>query len=193
MRLEELSKLPEARSIQKWYEPWLSFMEKNVEFWLKNSEKHTKLHCARVLLYALLIGRQKNLAGDEMEVLAQAAVFHDSRRQDDWLDVGHGGRAAAFYAEYCRQHSGVRYDERTQNIIAYHDQNDTEGIAVLEELESRLPDGVLLYRIFKDADGLDRFRLGADTLDVTMLRTQEAKGFVDFARELVEMTENDLI
>ena len=34
------------------YEKWNSFLENEVDFWLKDSEKHTKEHCSRVLLRA---------------------------------------------------------------------------------------------------------------------------------------------
>lgn len=44
-----------------------------------------------------------------------AAVFHDSRRQDDWLDVGHGQRAADYYRSYCEK-TELTYDARTYYI-----------------------------------------------------------------------------
>lgn len=45
---------------------------------------------------------------------------------------------------------------------------------------------ILLYQIFKDADALDRFRLGPDGLDVNMLRTEEAHKLIDFAKYLLQ-------
>lgn len=38
---------------------------------------------------------------------------------------------------------------------------------------------------FKDADALDRFRLGPDGLGIKFLRTEEARHLVDFAKELL--------
>ena len=49
----------------------------------------------------------------------------------------------------------------------------------------RFEHGVLLYRIFKDADALDRYRLGETALDESMLRTTAAHSLTDFARCLV--------
>jgi len=46
----------------------------------------------------------------------------------------------------------------------------------------------LLYRIFKDADALDRWRLGRYALNPDYLRTREAEALVGFARKLVELT-----
>ena len=46
----------------------------------------------------------------------------------------------------------------------------------------RRGNGLAAYRIFKDADALDRVRLG--DLNPAMLRTQSARGMVDFAEGL---------
>ena len=166
------------------YGKWRAFLQKQVTFSLKDSEKHTKDHCARVLLYALLIAEKMRLPRSEREVLCAAAVFHDSRRQDDWLDVGHGRRAADYYRDFCRT-GGLAYDERVYQIMAWHDRPSAEGEAAMGEMEN----GVLLYRIFKDADGLDRYRLGPNALDVDRLRTAEARSLTDLARQLVRKAE----
>ena len=171
-------KLPGA--VKRDYDRWSRFLEQQIDFSLKDSEKHTKAHCARVLLYALLIVEKMGLSQELREVLGAAAVFHDSRRQDDWLDVGHGQRAADYYKAFCRTNALI-YDERVYRIMAYHDREDTLGEAALSGLEH----GVLLYRIFKDADALDRYRLGETALDESMLRTTAAHSLTDFARCLV--------
>lgn len=175
---------PVYQPIKKFYERRYTFMDNNIEFWHPDSECHTKTHCARVLLLALLIGHQKNLSDEEMELLAMAAVFHDSRRLDDGIDKGHGGRAAEYYKDYCREY-GLLYDEQTYFITYYHDQDDSLGLSEIAKSPSLSERTMLLYQIFKDADALDRFRLGTDTLNVNFLRTQEAHGFIDFAKELL--------
>ena len=40
------------------YTHWFEFMNQEVEFWLQDNECHTHSHCARVLLYPLVIGEQ---------------------------------------------------------------------------------------------------------------------------------------
>ncbi|TWE09182.1 hypothetical protein FB550_1011214 [Neobacillus bataviensis] len=144
-----------------------------------------KAHCARVLLLALLIGNQKVLSEEEMDTLGMAAVFHDSRRLDDGIDKGHGGRAAEYYKDYCRAHD-LPYDEKTYYITYYHDQDDSLGLSEIAKFPSLSERAVLLYQIFKDADALDRFRLGPDALNVNFLRTEEAYGLVDFAKYLLQ-------
>lgn len=167
------------KAIQGDYHHWHNFLDTEVQFSLADSEKHTKEHCARVLLFALLIADKMKLPRKEREVLCAAAVFHDTRRQDDWLDVGHGQRAADYYREYCRTHPLV-FDERSYLVMAFHDRDDALGEAALTEQKK----GVLLYRIFKDADALDRFRLGPGGLDVRYLRTNEARSLYDYAKQI---------
>ena len=167
------------------YKRWSEFMEQEVDFWKVEKDWHTKPHCARVLLLALIMGRLNHLCIAELEALAMSAVFHDSRGQDDWLDVGHGQRAADYYRTYCEK-TELNYDHRTYYIMAFHDRDDELGLRILREKFPDDPDAVLLYQIFKDADALDRFRLGADALDVKYLRTGEAKDLVEFAKMLLE-------
>ena len=166
------------------YEKWNTFLENEIDFWLKTSEKHTKEHCSRVLLFCLLIADKRELPQRETDILCMAAVFHDSCRQDDWYDVGHGQRAADYYRSYCEK-TDLTYDDRTYYIIAYHDRDDELSVRILREKFPDDPDAVLLYQIFKDADALDRFRLGPDALDAKYLRTLEAKNMVEFAKRLL--------
>ncbi|RJS56769.1 HD domain-containing protein [Bacillus subtilis] len=173
------------KPIKKPYEIWHKFMEQNVEFWLPESEWHTKTHCARVLFLALLIGHQKGLSAKEIDALGMAAVFHDSRRLDDGIDKGHGRRAAEYYKDYCRGHD-LPYDARTYYITYYHDQDDSLGLSEIAKSSSLSERAILLYQIFKDADALDRFRLGPDALNVNLLRTEEAHRLVNFAKYLLQ-------
>ena len=174
--------LPEWKLIRPVFDKWNDILENQVTFTLENSEKHTGAHCRRVMLYALAIAQRQGLPEEDKDILGAAAAFHDSRRQDDWLDVGHGQRAADAYVDYCQNH-GSEYDKRTYAIIAYHDRYDEVGKKAIVDME--LEHGALLYEIFKDADALDRFRLASNGLDIKFLRTEEAKGLVDFAKNLI--------
>ncbi len=172
--------------VQREYQSWCDYLENCVDFWLKVSDLHTKEHCSRVLLFALLIGKNMKLTEEEMEVLCHAAVFHDSRRTDDWLDVGHGRRAAEYYKEFC-ENNELNFQPWTYCIMAYHDRDDQFGISAMEtEITGR---EILLYQIFKDADALDRFRLGSNGLDVKYLRTDPAKELYDYAKKVWEQYE----
>ena len=167
------------------YEHWECFLEECVDFWLKTSDKHTKEHCKRVLLYCLLIADQKCLLAEEWDILCTAAVFHDSRRQDDWMDVGHGQRAADYYQEFCKVND-LPFQQRCYDVIAYHDRDDQMGIDAIRSRVPQEPDTVLLYQVFKDADALDRFRLGPCGFDPKYLRTDEARNLTDYAKKVWE-------
>lgn len=140
--------LPEWKRIKPVFDKWNDILENQVTFTLENSEKHTGAHCRRVMLYALAIAQRQGLPEEDKDILGAAAAFHDSRRQDDWLDVGHGQSAADAYVDYCQNH-GSEYDKRTYVIIAYHDRYDEVGKKAIVDME--LEHGALLYEIFKDA------------------------------------------
>ena len=78
-------------------------MEDRITFGQFVSLLHTKNHCARVLLYCLKIANLAKLSEEERSVLVKASVFHDSRRQDDTRDVGHGARAAENFKAFAER------------------------------------------------------------------------------------------
>ncbi len=73
-------------------------------------------------------------------------------------------------------------------IIFWHDLDDEAAISYWDKRFSRQADRERvrsLYRIFKDADALDRFRIASDALDVRYLRTPESKEMVLQAKRIV--------
>lgn len=169
---------------------WAEYMYAHVPFRLPDSEIHAHAHCERVLLYALLLV-SKLLPGDDaaMEVLAHAAVFHDTCRENDGRDTGHGARAADFYESFCREHTELRYWPEAACLMRWHDRDDAKGKdAITEAFADNAERVALLYSIFKDADALDRWRLGRRGLDINRLRTDEAAQLAGFSRTLVAMT-----
>lgn len=176
---------PICRPIAERYVRWHDFMEQRVDFLLRDSALHTRAHCARVLLLALVIGNHYHAQDDELDVLAACAVFHDTRRQDDLLDVGHGKRAANYYQAFCST-GKLAFDERVAAIISWHDQPDADGIAAITRDQGKRC--AQLYCVFKDADGLDRIRLGRSELDSSQLRTDYAPELVPFAERLLKLS-----
>lgn len=168
------------------YERWFDFLEDKLIFWNKASRLHNKEHCARVLLLVLRLGAAAGLTDDEFEILAQAAVFHDSRRLDDGQDKGHGARAAAYYHAWCRAR-GCKFSRAVYYAVYYHDQPDSMGLRrIATAAKQQTEKYSVFYRLLKDADALDRFRLGVGGLDVCYLRTAAAKDNVEYARLLWE-------
>lgn len=168
---------------------WNDFLHNCVIFNMPDSEIHATGHCERVLLYALVLGERISVDCDSLVALAHAAVFHDTRRLDDYLDTGHGARAAVYYADYCRRNPGMKFYPEAAVLMRYHDLDDFIGRKAIEKEFGGDAQRVLtLFEIFKDADALDRRRLGRYGLDTRYLRTREARGLVDYAVRLVEAT-----
>lgn len=184
----EIDKL--APTVRDEFLRWDDYMDKNVVFNMAESKIHAKPHCERVLLYALIMG--KKIFGDDRDALtalAHASIFHDTRRQDDYLDTGHGARAAVYYRQFCEQHPEMHYYPEAAYLMRYHDLNDNKGReAIIRDFGNDAQRVLKLYDIFKDADALDRWRLGRHGLDPKYLRTPEAKSLIRYARHIVDET-----
>lgn len=176
-------------AVREPFRRWAEYMYEHVPFNMPDSHFHAHAHCERVLLYALLLA-DKILPGDEeaQTILAHAAVFHDSRRKDDNRDTGHGARAAVFYETFCREHPELLYRPEVACIMRWHDREDSLGREAIEqEFANRAARVAQLFAIFKDADALDRWRLGRFGLDINRLRSDEAAQLAGFSRTLVGM------
>lgn len=94
MLLEDyLSELPDWPCICTQYQKWTKFRECYVEFSLDGGGLHTKLHRKRAIMYALILSNHLGSSSKERDALGTAGAFHDSKRQSDWLDTGHGKQA----------------------------------------------------------------------------------------------------
>ena len=181
----------ESPRVRSMFSYWRDEMYSKLKFWTLDDgiDIHTEGHCERVLLLALKIGEKRQLLLRSMIALCHASIFHDTRRKDNYLDRGHGDRAADYYKEFCEKNS-MKFLPEVFASIKYHDRNDEEGEeyirreAPADEMEGWLE----VYRDFKDADALDRFRLGPWGLNESFLRTEQSRELVDFARELVDKT-----
>ena len=181
----------ESPRVSSMFAYWRDEMYSKLKFWTLDDgiDIHTEGHCERVLLLALKIGEKRQLLLRSMIALCHASIFHDTRRKDNYLDRGHGDRAADYYKEFCEKNS-MKFLPEVFATIKYHDRNDEEGEeyirreAPADEMEGWLE----VYRDFKDADALDRFRLGPWGLNESFLRTEQSRELVDFARELVDKT-----
>ena len=181
----------ESHRVSSMFSYWRDEMYSKLKFWTLDDgiDIHTEGHCERVLFLALKIGEKRQLLLRSMIALCHASIFHDTRRKDNYLDRGHGDRAADYYKEFCEKNS-MKFLPEVFASIKYHDRNDEEGEeyirreAPADEMEGWLE----VYRDFKDSDALDRFRLGPWGLNESFLRTEQSRELVDFARELVDKT-----
>ncbi|MEU6967459.1 hypothetical protein AB0A71_06935 [Kitasatospora aureofaciens] len=124
---------------------------------------HGIRHNARVSLLASLLAQEHGLDRDHTAALCAAAAVHDCRRRNDREDLGHGLRAAAWFA---RNQAAVTSllgrelppDVSTQaaNAIGLHDVPYT---AFTTEQNRRYQQAPHLTDLLKAADCLDRYRL----------------------------------
>lgn len=178
--------------IPRLFSEWGQFLYNDVVFNMPDSPLHAKGHCERVLFHALYMGNREMGRQDSeaLEILAHAAVFHDTRRIDEYLDTGHGARASVYYEDFCRKPDcDITFHPEAAYLMRYHDLDDKVGIEAIRKAFPKNHERVeKLYAIFKDADALDRWRLGRWGLDEKYLRTPSSHLLVETARRLVNET-----
>lgn len=149
---------------------------------LYKSRVHGSGHIHRVLLFAALIAWQENLPEDLTRQLFRAAAYHDVGRTFDGYDLDHGARSAQRLAELTGQ-TGDALAELQAAVTAHAlpDARLEETVASFHPAD--FDRAVELTRLLKDADNLDRVRLG--DLKVKFLRHESAQGLADFALRLL--------
>lgn len=166
---------------------------------------HGRRHINNVVLFSYLIAQKENKLGNNMDLLLQAAKYHDVGRDGVWNGLGAGKRhdmdeiphaypsalAAQFYMSKELNSDGSRKytDEQIAMVkvaIAYHEVREKNKNEFSEELFARLcekehvrPEDVqtakLISIYLKDADALDRTRFIYPTKN-TMYHTQYPDG-----------------
>ena len=145
------------------------------------SSIHGQEHVSRVMIHGFLLlhlTQQPHLA-----IRLWASIFlHDVARTHDGLCYRHGGDAARRFHEFepVFRSAGLCDSERAdvRTAVAWH--------AVPHEM-SRSHRYAPLVHLLKDADGLDRVRLG--DLNPRYLRYRESHALVDFAEALFARTQ----
>jgi hypothetical protein len=139
--------------------------------YLHASRLHGPAHAARVFLLANMIAERR---GDcDLEVVRWAAAYHDVRRRDDGVDPEHGARSAGLFLLQAR----AQLEPMRQGLAAY-------AMTWHAPADDQVPYWTPELRVLKDADALDRVRLG--DFDPSYLRTPEAHALIGCARELYE-------
>jgi hypothetical protein len=149
------------------------------------SRLHGQSHVARVMVHAL---RLIEATGWEHEAarLWAAVYLHDLERTHDGACQRHGADAVKRWQE--------QLPLRLHIMSGGVQESDYDAIALAVELHCQ-PNSEEpphddpnwpLVALLKDADGLDRVRLG--DLDTSMLRLPESLTMVEFAQELYDET-----
>lgn len=150
-----------------------------------NSSSHGLRHMQRVcflsgLIHEILRESYQELNNKTLIKVMTAGLLHDVGRYDEWNDIGHGKRSSGMYEDY--YHSK---DTFVQPLIEYHDRDDKEFMEFLtqNQIENREVMEIC-YGILKDADALDRLRLGWRDLDARYLRFAISKCLIFVAKQL---------
>jgi hypothetical protein len=159
---------------------------------------HGLSHTRRVLIHATAIADELELSPLEREAIEFAACWHDIGRTNDGVDYYHGAKSAG-KAVALGLHDGLdpRVRELALYAITHHCGSEDHGgraafsVGYHEHVGAEDwvwhpidPDSALwVFRVLKDADGLDRVRLG--DLKVKYLRTDPARGMLDRAEQLL--------
>ena len=147
------------------------------------SHIHGINHTYRVMVHAYILGSQVLDESGQKSVLA-AAFIHDMARKHDGYCTEHGGWAAdnklpVFKAIFDKL--GINH----WNIIA----DAVTNHSLYEEFPAVHPSWPVTS-VLKDADALDRFRIGEKNLNISFLRHEFTHEMIDFARELYLSTVN---
>jgi len=153
------------------------------EYFDINSPVHGIGHTYRVMCNVLAIGSHLELE-KETKLAFCAAFIHDMARQNDGVCRNHGRWAAEFklplFENWFEDQNITKaeIDEIRSAIIGH-----SQGF----EFEKSHPH-YITTALLKDADALDRIRVGKHNLNLNYLRFEGSYSFVDFAESLFVMT-----
>ena len=179
---------------------------------LYDSPIHGLYHSEKVLLFSYLIGKHYNLNEQDMRIICDAAKYHDIGRVGDDENKFHGNNSSekidlvinygdeyeqALLKAIMNEHS--RPDNEADRSFddyfwSFEDEDPNYSEEKIREYKKRYD---YLYKVLKDADALDRFRLigTCAALDKDYLRLDYSKKLISMAEEIndkyIEYFENN--
>lgn len=155
---------------------------------LYKSVFHGLHHSEKVFLFAYIIGKYNNLSNVDLEILTDAAIYHDIGRIDETEDSFHGLNSAKNISKVVN--SEIYKDPQNLAILKAicdgHSRDDKYLNLVAgdyEISESNLPRFEKLLKILKDADALDRTRF----MKTSLAALNEKYLRSDFSKQLVQL------
>ncbi len=149
---------------------------------------HGVHHTQRVHIHAQRLARELRWSAADADVVLAAALWHDIGRVNDGWDPGHGALSAARVVALGLHASLPEADAQLALFaIRYHCRSDGRG--ALRVADEDDPERALrILWLLKDADALDRVRLGARAreVDSSTLRHYCTIEMIDFAEELLD-------
>ena len=153
-------------------------------YFRNESKLHGALHTYRVMCIVLVMGEKMNLV-HPVRLAFCAAFIHDMARRHDGFCIMHGPRAAREKVpEFTPLFNKYGFDDEDINTIKTAVSNHSQYI----ELRRNHPH-YLVTSLLKDADALDRIRLGEGNLNPKFFRNEVSMELKDFSRNLFFMSE----
>ena len=174
---------PEFQRLQNWvfYPLLLDTLEQLNHSVLFVSKMHGLGHIERTILQGGFCAMEEGLDRPDTELLLLACSYHDVGRRNDWVDDLHGHRSA--------QQIGAitgRTGEDLKLLQGAVDAHSRREPALRPTVEGYAPAdldrAIALAQLLKDADGLDRVRIG--DLDPSYLRRTSSQKRAGLALEV---------
>lgn len=158
----------------------LDEFEPKREYFEIQSRMHGVQHTRRVMAWTLVLAAENDLVS-EGRLAFFAALMHDTARDNDGKCLMHGEWAAErkmpFFTPLFEKHGCTKQEfESIAQACIWHSK--------WKEPDLVHPD-IKVINLLKDADALDRFRLGDDFFDERYLRFPRSKTHIERAREMV--------
>lgn len=154
---------------------------------------HGSGHALRVAAHAAELALEVGVSPAEREALLLAALWHDIGREHDGGDYFHGARSAGKVLGL-GLHLSVepRVLSLALLVITYHVPDDGWGERAARDHDDPAAAQRVL-RVLKDADALDRVRLGPQNLKPQLLRLPASRRRIDRAWALLRATTEEVL
>jgi hypothetical protein len=151
----------------------------------KDSYLHGVRHTQRVHIHAQRLTCKLGSSEADARLVLQAALWHDIGRVDDAWHPEHGELSVARVRRK-RLHLPLAEHDANLVLFAIRNHSRSDARAGLRAADEADPERSLrILKLLKDADGLDRVRLGRQCLDPGQLRHPEARDMIPFAWALL--------
>ena len=160
---------------------------------------HGSEHSDKVSLFVFLLAEKYGVNDVELQILLDAAAYHDIGRISDAEDNLHGYTSALAIDKVINDEI---YNKEPKNLgylkalCDAHSVPDNRALSIFQNYCDDYQQEKMDYHVFekmlkilKDADGLDRTRFGDNlkaSLQANYLRLEYSKELIDFAYELNE-------
>ena len=159
-----------------------------LKYFNHESHIHGIMHTYRVMHNVQLVAREHEINEQQIKTAYCAAFIHDMARMHDGFCTEHGAWAVAeklplFKNDFIQYGLSAENIEALKTAVTYH--------SLHEELSST-HEHYEITALLKDADALDRIRLGYPGLDASYLRLPKSKLLIETAEHNFFITENSM-